>query len=232
MRIARNDLVAAVATVAVLVPAFTIAAPPRRAAKKPAKTNALAADADTPTEDATVATVARQTALVARMTVKVVHPDEVRGALIKRVKKDGGFPILVTDYALHIKLPPAKLQAFMKAAAKHGHVLDKHMSRADLTESIAQLEGKVRSKSEILERLRGFVDDSNVGATLKIEREMMRLVTELERVKGRLQIERDRATWALLRLSFRYKRRGRMTYVRSPFKWLNTVDVNRFLGSF
>lgn len=178
------------------------------------------------------AQVGRLTALKARMTVKVVHPDEVRAKLVAAARKLGGHPMLVTDYALHLKLPPASLVDFMKLAGEQGSVLDKNLTRTDLTEPITQLEGKVRSKGEILERLRGFVDDSNVQATLRIEREMTRLVHELERVKGQLQVQRDQSTWASLQISFRYQKRGRVTYVKSPFKWLNTVDLDRFLRSF
>ncbi len=174
----------------------------------------------------------RATALAARMTVKVIHPDEVRAELTKLVKKSGGFVTLVTDYALHIKLPPGKLAEVMKAASAKGAVLDKHLTRTDLTESIAQLQGKVRSKTEIMQRLRGFVDDSNVRATLTIEREMTRLVRELEQVKGQLRVQQDQARWATLQISFRYRKRGRVKYVRSPFKWLNSVDLDRFLRSF
>ena len=172
------------------------------------------------------------TAMTARMTVKVVHPDEVRAKLIALARKQGGHPVLVTDYALHLKLPPAAMTAFMDATSEEGSVLDKHLSRQDLTEPIKQLEGKVRSKGEILERLRGFVDDSNVQATLRIEREMTRLVHELESVKGQLQVQRDRATWASLQINFRYRKTGRITYVKSPFSWLNSVDINTFLRSF
>lgn len=174
----------------------------------------------------------RSTALAARMTIKVVHPDKVRAELIAAARKSGGFVTLATDYALHLKLTPGSLQAMMKDAGGKGVVLDKHLTRTDLTESIAQLRGKVRSKTEIMERLRSFVDDSNVGATLTIEREMTRLVRELESVKGQLRVQTDKARYAQLQISFRYRKRGRVKYVRSPFKWLNSVDIDLFLRTF
>ena len=72
----------------------------------------------------------------------------------------------------------------------------------------AQLAGRFRSKQEILQRLRGFIDDSNVQATLQIEKSMLRLVSELENVKGRLRVQRERAAQApVASLAIRRNRR-------------------------
>ncbi len=175
---------------------------------------------------------ARATAITARLTLKVVHPDKVRAELIALVRAKKGFPTLMTDHALHVKLPPEHVAELLRVASTKGTVLAKSMTRKDRTETIAQLEGRVRSKMGILGRLRGFIDDSNVAATLQIERSMTQLVNELESTRGKLRVERERARFASVAISFNYQRRGRISYVHSPFSWLNTVDINRFLREF
>ncbi len=219
--------------------AWAQAAPPPpgdKAAKVAVDADKSAADksaADKDAADKDARTVApRATAITARMTLKVVHPDQVRAELIARVKDKKGFPILITDRALHLKVPPQHVPDLLRFASKKGTVLAKSMTRKDRTQIIAQLEGRVRSKTGILRRLRGFIDDSNVSATLQIERSMTRLVNELEKVRGQLRVERERARFATLAISFNYQRRGRISYVHSPFSWLNTVDINRFLREF
>jgi hypothetical protein len=174
----------------------------------------------------------RQTALTARVVLKVVHPDEARRDALDDVAKLGGFPVLVTDQQLVLKVPPAKLDETLAALTARGAVLEKTMERNDLTLAIAQLEAQLRSKQEIFDRLRKLLDDSDVNATLQIERDMSQLVMEMESQKGQLRVQRERAAWALIDLAFNFRERDRLVYVHSPFQWINTVDLHRFLGDF
>lgn len=174
----------------------------------------------------------RQTAETATMVLKIVHPTEVREALIAAAKTLGGFPTLVTNDTLHLKVPPEGLPDLLTTIADAGLVLDKSQARADLTARIAQLEGQLRSKAEILARLRTLIADSNVAATLKIEQSMTALVNELEQVKGQLRVELERVRYAVVQVSFSFQERDRMVYVRSPFRWLNGVDLDRFVQEF
>lgn len=178
------------------------------------------------------APAARRTALTARLVLKVVHPDEVRQTVLKEVAAAGGFPVLVTERALTLKAPPDRLDDVLRGLATHGVVLEKTLARADLTQSIAQLEARLRSKFEILGRLRQLIDDSDVAATLNIERNMSALVQEMEAIKGSLRVETERARWAVVDLAFDFRERERLVYVHSPFDWLNTVDVGRFNADF
>ncbi len=178
------------------------------------------------------ATDGRQTALMARIFIKVAHPVASRQAIVEDAKALGGFPTLMTDDRVHLKVPPGQLDAVMQRIAARGHVIDKGLERVDVTDEIAQLEAQLRSKTEIFERLRRFIDDSNVQATLQIERQMTALVAELEHVRGRLRVARERARWAVVTVQFNFQRQDKITYVRSPFGWLNTVDLDRFLRDF
>jgi len=161
-----------------------------------------------------------------------VHPVQARAALLAEAAQAGGFPTLVSDPQVRLKVPPQKLADVLAKVGADGIVLDKTIERVDLTEEIAQLEAHARSKLDILERLRRFFDDSNVQATLEIERNMTSLVAELESVKGRLRVARERAQWAVVEVSFQFQERDRITYVRSPFAWLNGVDLDRFLQEY
>jgi hypothetical protein len=175
---------------------------------------------------------ARHTALTAHVVLKVVHPEQARRELLAEVEKLGGFAVLVSDTELRVKVPPAHIGDTLDAVTRRGLVVEKSLAREDLTQSIAQLEGRLRSKQDIFVRLRRFIDDSDVAATLQIERQMTALVSEVEQVGGQLRVERERTRWALVTVAFQFRERDRIVYVRSPFQWLNSVDLNRFLGEF
>jgi hypothetical protein len=174
----------------------------------------------------------RQTALLAVMTLKVINPTAARVELERKAAEIGGFPMLITDELLTLKVPPGKLSEILQFAAEQGLVIEKTLERQDLTEQIAQLEGRLKSKLEILKRLRGFFDDSNVSATLRIEQTMTDLVAEIEEVKGQLRVARERAKFAVVDIAFQFKKRDRIIYVHSPFDWLNSVKLDRFLEEF
>lgn len=174
----------------------------------------------------------RDTSLVASIVLKVVHPEDVRGSLIELAESLDGFAVLITDERLTLKVPPSKLSQMIQAAAKEGSVVEKTLERQDLTARIAELEGQVKSKTEILRRLRDFFKDSEISAALRVEQSMTALVVELERVKGELRVARERARHAVVDISFRFPERDRIIYVDSPFEWINTVDLDRFLREF
>lgn len=174
----------------------------------------------------------RKTALVASLTLKVLNPKDAREALQVEAKAVGGFPVLVTDHELHLKLPPGALSGFIEGAGARGLVLDKSLERADLTLEIAKLESQLKSKRTILAELQGFFHGSDVAATLRIEQSMNELVNELESVKGQLRVLYDRSQWAVVRVAFRFTDRERLTEVSSPFQWLNSVNLPRFLSEF
>ncbi len=174
----------------------------------------------------------RQTALTARLVLKVVHPAEVRKEILGLATPLGGFPILVEDQQLVLKLPPEKLTELLEAVAKKGVALEKTLERKDLTESISQLQARIRSKVEIFRRLRKLVDDSNVAATLQIERQMNALVQEMEALRGKLRVELARAQHAQVTVAFQFRERQRLVYVRSPFEWINSVDLGRLDADF
>lgn len=174
----------------------------------------------------------RQTAIVATLTLKVAHPDQVRKQAIDLAKQLGGFPTLVTDTQLDLKIPPQHVDALLTELGHAGLVLGRTLQRGDRTEIIADLQARLKTKREVFQRLRTFLDDSNVAATLKVERSMSALVSDLENLRGQLEMEEQSVRNAVVRVSFQYRREARIDEVRSPFDWLNTVDVERFMRDF
>lgn len=198
----------------------------------------LAAAMATADEDAAPASPAREaetgrkTALVSRMVLKVTSPAEARALLIARAEELGGFPVVIADDRLWLEVPPRRLDELLQHAAEAGLLLDRTLERRDLTLEIAKLEGTLEARREVLARLRGFFDDSDVRATLRIEQNMTSLVAEIEQIRGRLRVLRHRASHARVEISFNFEQRDRIVYVHSPFEWLNTVGLEHFLREF
>ncbi len=175
---------------------------------------------------------ARLVQVTATLTVKVVHPDEVRKAALARLAAAGGHPTLVTENELYLEVPQSALADTVDQLAAAGIVLQKSLQRVDLTEQIVQLEAKLRSKREILGRMRSFFDDSDTQSTLRIESSMTQLVAEIEALQGELNVARASVRQARVQVSFQFHPRQHISYVHSPFGWLNTLDLDRFDHDF
>lgn len=174
----------------------------------------------------------RRTALVWRATVKVVNPEEARAEIEKQARALGGFTMFFNERSISLKIPPAALTVLTDKIAAQGLILEKTLDREDVTLRIAELEGMLKSKREILGRTRKFLDDADVPATLEIERTMTALVMEIEQLQGALRVLNDRTTFAVTDISFEFRERDKIVYVQSPFEWLNTVDLARFNEEF
>jgi hypothetical protein len=120
----------------------------------------------------------------------------------------------------------------MSLFSKQGIVLEKTIDREDLTSRIVSLKARLKSKTDILTRLRSFFDNADFAATLKIEQTMNQLVNEIEQVKGELRVLENRSRWAVVKISFDFVRRDEPVSLSSPFKWLNTVGLERFIEEF
>ncbi len=174
----------------------------------------------------------RRAALEARLVLKVIRVDKVRDVLLDEVKRLGGFPLLIENSQLILKVPPSGLTPLLKVAADQGWALNKSFQRQDLDLEITKLERRIASKQKMLDKLRAFFDDSDVAATLRIEREMVSQVQQLESLKGQLKLLLDRVRWARITIVFNFQRRDRIVDAHSPFEWVNTANLNQFLTEY
>lgn len=227
----------------VLLLATVASSEPKPQAVSPAGTGAMPVGSSTATSPVTTTAPTsttpvgqppdeRRTHTQAAITLKVLNQTEARQKVEAAAKAMGGFPTLVSDTELRLKVPPRQLSTLLDQISAEGLVIEKSLTREDLTLELAKLEGQLESKHAILAELRSFFDGSDVAATLQIERSMTDLVNELEAVKGALRVLRDRSTWASVHVSFQFRERQRIESVTSEFDWLNTVNLERFLGEF
>ena len=99
----------------------------------------------------------------------------------------------------------------------------------DTRQLILQLESGIRAREEILGRNLDFLDKADVNGTLAIEKEVTLLLTELDSLKGRLNLANVNRRFAFVQvnLSFLTPTIHEDTY--SSFPWLNTLDFFQFM---
>jgi len=212
---------------AVLVAAAPVQAQQPQPAPKPA-----AAPAPADAAPAKPAESARLVEETVTLTVKVLHPAEVAAKAIAAAQEAGGWPTRVTPGQLILVVPPEAAAELVAMLEKSGILLDKQIGRDDHTQELTQLEASLKTKREMLGRLRQLFGESAVDATLRIEQSMNRLVDEIERQQARWQGLQARVQRTKLDVRFHYRPKQELRNLRSPFAWIEATDLPAFLARF
>ncbi|MCI0504409.1 DUF4349 domain-containing protein [Candidatus Micrarchaeota archaeon] len=92
------------------------------------------------------------------------------------------------QYTLTVLVPPSKFESISAMLQQAGEVKDMSVRLEDVTKLYTDLDTRIKNKEVELERLYSLYDKSdNVSDLLSVEREVSRVETELELLKGEKQ---------------------------------------------
>jgi hypothetical protein len=194
----------------------------RRADNTP---TALAAPAPLPTS------AARRVIYTGRLTVLSPDPEGAVKATRQLAEDAGGFVDSIKGQRVVLRVPAETFDATMQAIADLGLVTDRQIDAADVTEQMVDLEIRLDNFEALRQRLQALLEKADdVEDTLKIEKELGRLTGEIESIKGKLRLLRDRVALSTITASFNAPAgtaSGLATRVR-PFGWVNGVGDEAF----
>ncbi len=146
------------------------------------------------------------------------------------VEKSGGYYTFKSRDRVALRIPYQEiggLRSYLENIAEE--VVKIELQAQDLRESILQTRSGLRAREEILEQNLQYIDKTDVKGTLAIEREVLRLVTEIEGLKGRLRkLETDRR-FARGEIFLSFQEQTLPEDIPSSFDWINSVDFYRFM---
>jgi hypothetical protein len=176
--------------------------------------------------------------------VPIPPSTRVTGALVLRVddqaaasanaialaEQMGGWFSRFSGDGVTMRIPTSGVDAYLAAAQELGDVEDRQYGREDLGGRIADAESRLKARREVLARYLSVLEEASPKAVVQVEREITRVVGEIEGLEGQLRVLQDRVDHAEVSLSFRYReRRAPIRDGSSSFAWLNTMNVADFL---
>lgn len=100
------------------------------------------------------------------------------------------------------RIPAGKFASFLTQLPKLGEVRSQHSNIQEVTEEFIDLEARVKNLEGQEQALRGLLAGSkNVADALSVERELARVRTEIDSLKGRLRFLTDQVDLSTIRLS-------------------------------
>ncbi|MBN1687258.1 MAG: DUF4349 domain-containing protein [Spirochaetales bacterium] len=143
----------------------------------------------------------------------------------------GGYFLVKSDNSVVIRFPYAMVKDFI-ALFEHTaeRIIELNPTAVDMREEIRSLTTGIAAREEVLSRNLEYIDKTDVEGLLSIEKEVLRLLTEIENMKGRLRRLEVNRRLAVARVDFRIEEAQLPEDIPSSFAWINSIDFYGFLG--
>lgn len=144
-----------------------------------------------------------------------------------------GYLVRRTDENITFRVPAGKFQSSLQQVLDLGDVLHQSVETRDVTDEFHD----VKTRLATLESLRTRLEDllrraEKVEDALAVERELERIIEQIERLKGRMKLLRELVAYSTISVEVR-PRVERSTVdptFQLPFPWLQTLGLGSLLS--
>lgn len=168
----------------------------------------------------------------ARLNLSVYETAKSLDVVESLAREAGGYLVVRDDQSITIRVPAARFRGVLSGVTALGDVLARNVEVRDVTEEYYDLEIRLRNQEAVLARLQELLRRAeNVEAALKVEAELSRVATEVERMKGRLKLLRQLIAYSTITVTFAPTATEQIgSRVQLPFPWLEDLGLGSLLN--
>lgn len=146
--------------------------------------------------------------------------------------ENGGYFTWKSEESIRIRVPDEKAIPFRAYLEDLSEVMiDYNQSAYDLREDLNSSRSALEAREEILLKNLSYLSSSDVEGTLELEKEIRRLMGEIDGYRGMLRrLEHDRKM-AVIDVSLSFRQQTIPDRLPSNFSWINDMDFYRFINS-
>jgi len=127
------------------------------------------------------------------------------------------------QYTMTVKVAPSKFESISDKLKEYGEVKDISVSLEDVTRQYVDLDTRIQNKEVELSRLYGMYNKSEkISDLLSVERELTRVATELELLKGQKQYLDSRVLRSTIAISL-YEEKPATSQLTNPLENLGAL---------
>jgi len=176
---------------------------------------------------------AATTQVQASLSLRVDDRDVASETTVELAEEHGGWFSSLSGEQVALRVPVAEVEAVLEALREVGDVVERTYGASDQSAEVIDLEGRLDARRTGLDQYMEVLGTARPEAVVAVESEIARLIAEIEQIEGRLRVLRDRADYAQVDVSFRYReRRAPLRDGSSSFAWLNALNVQDLLDDF
>jgi hypothetical protein len=169
----------------------------------------------------------------ASFLLSVYEVDKAQRALKAAVAELGGFVSAQSDTAMTLRVPADRFERALTAIETSGKVRARNVQALDVTEQYRDLGLRLSTAETLRMRLEAMLARAqNVEDALRVERELERIVREIEQIKGTLRSLHDRIAYSTLTVEFRPESRPELDdsdVFQLPYPWLDEIGLHYLL---
>lgn len=171
--------------------------------------------------------------ITSHLTLKVQKREYIMGQLIEEAQKMGGYYASRTDDSLRLKIPVARAEEYVDFAVQQGLLADRSFASRSLHQDISDLEARLKTREELLQKYFDILAEAGSENVIAVENEVIRLVTEIETIKGQLRRKQHLTTFADISIHFQFRdRRAPVSDGSSSFEWINHLNLVDVVTAF
>ncbi len=168
----------------------------------------------------------------ADFTMSVYEVEKAIDAVQSLAESNGGYLSRRDDRSITIRIPAGSFQGVVVEIGKLGDVTGRNVVSEDVTAEFRDLEVQLQNQLALRDRFQKLLEKAQkVDEALQIEKELGRVTEEIERIKGRLKLLSDLASYSTI--TVRFAPRVDQEIQHGPFvlplPWLNNLGLPRLL---
>jgi hypothetical protein len=146
-------------------------------------------------------------------------------------EQNGGYFTWKSEESIRIRIPDEKVIPFRAYLENVSDVVIQYdQSAQDLRETLMSSRSALEAREEILIKNLSYLSTSDVEGTLELEREIRRLMAEIDSYRGLLRrLEHDRSM-AVIEVSLSFRQQTIPDSLPSNFAWINSLDFYSFMN--
>jgi uncharacterized protein DUF4349 len=166
------------------------------------------------------------------LTVQVADLEAAERETRRIVEETKGWVHRSERSSFTLRVPAALFQPTMDRLAALGRVVDRRTAATDVTEEYRDIDLRLSNAEQLRARLAALLEKAkDVKETLEVERELARVVEEIERLKGRKRAMTDQIEHSTIMVAFvQVRPEGTSTEMHFPFPWIRQVGLHVLKG--
>lgn len=152
-------------------------------------------------------------------------PENLIETMRKITADKGGYVKYYSNSRLIIRLSSKYSDTLMGYLNEGGYIIDKQVYRRDVSEKMIDLKTRLSAKQKLLQNLYEIFSGSRLEQTLEVEKEVGKVIIQIEKLKGELAYYRDRILLSEITININLKK-GTTHKKKAATQW----DWIRHLG--
>jgi len=166
--------------------------------------------------------------------IKAADTDSVFQKIIETTESKGGYFTNFTEYSVFLRLPVEALQEVQTLIGGLASIEEKGFESIDKSTERERLNSQIQSRKKLLATYMDLVKNAPFAELQSVEREMVSLNAQIERLQGMLQAIEKRAALAWIAIYARplVPIHRPIKQISSPFVWINSTNLNSLREDF